>query len=100
MTHTTYPPEPATELLAPRTAVHWVCFGDCGQYGIGSADVATSFDEACDQFVEFMRTGSPARVYQLDFTAGTVRDVTTDVQSRVIEWCNMRHQDAPDYCLI
>jgi len=55
------------------------------------------FDDAVDSFGEAMKDGGPARVYEIAFLGGTIRDVTEEAILRIQEWCNQRKDDFPDW---
>lgn len=57
--------------------------------------LTTSFDDAVTRYGDARKDGSDARVYEVDFTRGTLTDVSDAATERLQYWCNLRGLDFP-----
>ncbi len=69
--------EMSKELLQKR----WLVTVYYGVHGASVGDLMTTFDRACVELNSYLKSQQPARVWEMDFAAGTLRDVTEDVEA-------------------
>lgn len=65
--------------------------------GIGSADMTTDFDDACDQFAEAREEDRAAAVIEINLVDGTSKNVTAAAEARIAKRMVDRKQPLPEW---
>jgi hypothetical protein len=76
----------AIELADTLRQTHWVVMCHFGSIGIGGADPKPNFTDACDEYADHLSNGYAAQVWQLDFAGGTMANVTSEADAKVLGW--------------
>jgi hypothetical protein len=74
------------ELADTLRQTHWIVMTHFGPYGIGGADPKPNFTDACSEYADNLSNGYPAQVWQLDFAAGTMANVTDQADAKILGW--------------